>query len=140
VATQIVQAPTSADHADTFRAIASSYRSASARAARLAAAAETGPLSDLDADSLVHAADLAADCRATLTEAGRLDLIQPALSPELERAAVRYGICRDRLADLEQRTLTTVVEFDQLASAQAGLAEARDVLVKAGRLDLIGGA
>jgi hypothetical protein len=160
VATEIVQAPTSADHAgDTAPLPAAAlsalarlhaafpvvqavtvYETAAEHAAQLAARAETGHMSDLDADDLAHAEELMAGARATLHAAGRLDLIQPPLSPELERAAVRYSICRDRLTDLEQRTLTTAAEFDQLASAQDGLTAARDVLVKAGRLDLIGGA
>ncbi len=51
------------------------YESATVRAVQLAALAEAGRLSDLDADSLAHAEDMMAGARATLAAAGRLDLI-----------------------------------------------------------------
>ena len=51
------------------------YETAAAHRAQLAALAEADKLSDLDADSLAHAEDLAAGARATLAAAGRLDLI-----------------------------------------------------------------
>jgi len=51
------------------------YKSAAADRAQLAAVAESGRMSNLDADSLAHAEELMADAWATLAEAGRLDLI-----------------------------------------------------------------
>lgn len=51
------------------------YETATVRVVQLAALAESGRLSDLDADSLAHAEDLMAGARATLAKAGRLDLI-----------------------------------------------------------------
>jgi hypothetical protein len=106
VATQIVQAPTSADHAATeplspaaagavrrlelalFHSVPVSvvravtqYETAATHARELAAAAAAGTLSDLDAsdldaDSLAAAEDLMAAARTTLAAAGRLDLIE----------------------------------------------------------------
>ncbi|MEU2316578.1 hypothetical protein ACFY7X_13665 [Streptomyces althioticus] len=95
MATQIVQAPTSADHAgDTAPLPAAAlpalarlhaafpvvqavtvYETAAVHAAQLAARAESGLMSDLDADDLAHAEELMAGTRAILTKAGRLDLI-----------------------------------------------------------------
>lgn len=101
MATQIVQAPTSADHAATeplspaaagavrrlelalfhsvpvsvVRAVAQ-YETAAEHARQLAAAAAAGTLSDLDADSLADAEDLMAAAHAKLAAAGRLDLIE----------------------------------------------------------------
>jgi hypothetical protein len=51
------------------------YEVASARAAQLSAVAASGEMTDLDADSLAHAEDVAAGARAALAKAGRLDLI-----------------------------------------------------------------
>jgi hypothetical protein len=51
------------------------YETAAVYAVQLAALAEAGKLSDLDADSLAHAEDLMAAARQTLADAGRLDLI-----------------------------------------------------------------
>lgn len=51
------------------------YETASVWAVQLAARAESGTLSDLDADSLAHAEDLMAGARAVLSEAGMLHLI-----------------------------------------------------------------
>lgn len=51
------------------------YETATVHVVQLAALAESGHLSDLDADSLAHAEDLRAGARATLAAAGRLDLI-----------------------------------------------------------------
>lgn len=51
------------------------YEAASLHAVQLAARAESGGMSDLDADSLAHAEDLMAGARAVLAEAGRLDLV-----------------------------------------------------------------
>jgi hypothetical protein len=59
------------------------------------------------------------------------------LSPEIHRAVVRYGICRDTLAELDGQRIDTVPLFNELTNAQAGLAEAIDTLAAAGRLDLI---
>lgn len=94
MATEIVQAPTSAKNADTaplpstatmalarlesaFPVIqaVTVYETAAVHRAQLAALAEADKLSDLDADSLAHAEDLAAGAHATLANAGRLDLI-----------------------------------------------------------------
>jgi hypothetical protein len=54
------------------------YETAAVHAVQLAALAEVGKLSDLDADSLAHAEDLMAAARKTLADAGRLDLIEVA--------------------------------------------------------------
>jgi hypothetical protein len=51
------------------------YERAALHAVELSDLAAIGVLSDLDADSLAHAEDLMAGARATLAEAGRLDLI-----------------------------------------------------------------
>lgn len=51
------------------------FETASLHAVQLAARAESGTLSDLDADSLAHAEDLMAGARATLAAAGMLHLI-----------------------------------------------------------------
>jgi hypothetical protein len=51
------------------------YETAAVHAAQLAARAESGRMSDLDADDLAHAEELMAGARATLRAAGRLDLI-----------------------------------------------------------------
>lgn len=51
------------------------YETESLHVVQLAALAESGRLSDLDADSLVHAEDLRAGALATLAKAGRLDLV-----------------------------------------------------------------
>ena len=54
------------------------YETAAEHAVQLAALAETGKMTDLDADSLAHAEDLMAGARAALADAGRLDLIEVA--------------------------------------------------------------
>lgn len=54
------------------------YETAAVHAVQLAALAESGRMSDLDADSLAHAEELMAGARATLASAGRLDLIEVA--------------------------------------------------------------
>lgn len=51
------------------------YETAAVHVVQLAALAEAGRMSDLDADSLAHAEELMAGARATLAAAGRLDLI-----------------------------------------------------------------
>jgi len=51
------------------------YESATVRAVQLAALAEAGTLSDLDADSLAHAEELMVGMWVKLARAGRLDLI-----------------------------------------------------------------
>lgn len=51
------------------------YEVASVRAMVLAGFAETGFMSDLDADSLAHAEDLMAGSRAILADAGQLHLL-----------------------------------------------------------------
>lgn len=51
------------------------YETAAVHAVQLAGVAESGTMSDLDADSLARAEELMAGARATLAEAGRLDLI-----------------------------------------------------------------
>lgn len=60
------------------------------------------------------------------------------LSPEIRRAVTRYGICRDSLAELEQQRITTLAQFNALAAAQDGLAEAKAVLDAAGLTHLVG--
>lgn len=54
------------------------YETAAVHAADLAAVAESGTMSDLDADSLAAAEDLMDGARATLAAVGRLDLIEVA--------------------------------------------------------------
>lgn len=54
------------------------YELAGLHAAALASIAAAGRMTDLDADSLAAAEDLMAGSRATLTAAGRLDLIEAA--------------------------------------------------------------
>lgn len=51
------------------------YEAAAVQATALAGLAESGRMSDLDADSLAAAEDLMAAARKTLADAGRLDLI-----------------------------------------------------------------
>jgi hypothetical protein len=51
------------------------YETAAVHAVQLAALAEVGKMTDLDADSLAHAEDLMAGARAVLAEAGMLHLI-----------------------------------------------------------------
>ncbi|MCI3155516.1 hypothetical protein ELQ39_27985 [Streptomyces sp. GB4-14] len=94
MATEIVQAPTSADRegiaplpATASSALArlhaafpvvqavSVYETAAVHAVQLAALAESGQMSDLDADSLAHAEELKDGARDTLAAASRLDLI-----------------------------------------------------------------
>ncbi len=94
MATEIVQAPVSVDREGTapLPAAASSalarlhsafpvvqavtvYETAAVHAVQLAARAESGLMSDLDADDLAHAEELMAGAAATLASAGRLDLI-----------------------------------------------------------------
>lgn len=62
------------DHFPLIQAV-TRYETAAVHAVQLAALAEAGRMSDLDADSLAHAEELMAGARATLAEAGRLDLI-----------------------------------------------------------------
>lgn len=54
------------------------YETAAVHAADLAAVAETGRMSDLDADSLAAAEDLMAASRATLAAASQLHLVERA--------------------------------------------------------------
>ena len=55
------------------------FETAMVHVVQLAALAESGRMTDLDADSLAHAEELMAGAKATLTKAGRLDLIGGAL-------------------------------------------------------------
>ncbi|MFF8100128.1 hypothetical protein ACF07S_10190 [Streptomyces sp. NPDC016640] len=57
-----------------IRAVAQ-YETAALHAVQLAALAEAGKLTNLDADSLAAAEDIMAAARAVLAKAGRLDLI-----------------------------------------------------------------
>jgi len=52
------------------------HETAAVHAAQLAALAESGRMTDLDADSLAHAEELMAGAKAILAQAGRLDLIE----------------------------------------------------------------
>ncbi|MFC5634705.1 hypothetical protein [Streptomyces bullii] len=61
-------------HFPLIRAVAQ-YETAAEHAVQLAALAEAGRMTDLDADSLAAAEDVMAAARATLAQAGRLDLI-----------------------------------------------------------------
>lgn len=61
-------------HFPLIQAVAQ-YETAAVHAVQLAALAESGGMTDLDADSLAHAEELMAGARATLADAGRLDLI-----------------------------------------------------------------
>lgn len=60
---------------DPVAAAAAVYRKSESRANELIGIGRTGCMSDLDADDLAHHVDLMAGARATLAEAGRLDLI-----------------------------------------------------------------
>lgn len=66
--------PQQRERADLARAVAQ-YETAAKHARQLAAAAEAGTLSALDAESIANAEDLMAAARAKLSAAGRLDLI-----------------------------------------------------------------
>jgi hypothetical protein len=59
------------------------------------------------------------------------------VTPEVQRAVVRYGICRDALAELEGQRITTPAQFNALTTAQDGLNEAIAALTAAGLLHLI---
>jgi uncharacterized lipoprotein NlpE involved in copper resistance len=59
------------------------------------------------------------------------------VTPEIERAVTRYGICRDTLAELDGQRIATPAQFNALATAQDGLAEARATLAAAGQLHLV---
>jgi hypothetical protein len=59
---------------EVVRAVAV-FETAAVHAVQLAALAESGDMTDLDADSLAAAEDLMAGARATLAEAGALHLI-----------------------------------------------------------------
>jgi hypothetical protein len=59
------------------------------------------------------------------------------ITPDVHRAVVRYGICRDTLAELDGRRIDTVPLFNELKNAQAGLAEAIATLAAAGMLHLV---
>jgi hypothetical protein len=54
------------------------YEVAAVHAAQLAAVAEAGRMTDLDADSLAAAEDMMAAARATLATAGQLHLVEAA--------------------------------------------------------------
>lgn len=54
---------------------AAEYETAAVHAAQLAGLAESGRMTDLDADSLAAAEDVMAAARTVLAAAGRLDLI-----------------------------------------------------------------
>ena len=56
--------------------MAASYETAESRANELIQVAQTGRMSDMNADDLAHYVDLMAGAHATLAAAGRLDLIE----------------------------------------------------------------
>lgn len=59
------------------------------------------------------------------------------VTPEIRRAVVRYGMCRDTLAELDGKRIDTARQFDALADAQDGLSEAVATLTAAGMLHLV---
>lgn len=59
------------------------------------------------------------------------------MTPDVHRAVVRYGICRDTLAELDGQRIATTAQFNALASAQDGLTEAIATLTAAGMLHLV---
>jgi hypothetical protein len=111
------------------------YQAESVHVVQLAALAESGRLSDLQADDLAHAEDLRAGALATLAEAGALDLI--GLTAELPRSVVRYGILLARVAELTMKDRLTPAEFNGLADAQAELDRLHEQLEQAGQLRLV---
>jgi hypothetical protein len=64
-------------HFPVIRAV-TQYTTAAVHAVQLAALAESGRMTDLDADSLSAAEDLMADAHARLAEAGMLHLLNEA--------------------------------------------------------------
>lgn len=113
------------------------YETAAVHAVQLAALAEAGPLSDLDADSLAHAEDLMAGARATLASAGRLDLIDPLHAKAAEYYALAAVV--DRLSSRESHYMTSS-DWQEVYAAQEEQTRLHFELKRAGRLDLIGGA
>jgi hypothetical protein len=111
------------------------YQAESVHVVQLAALAESGRLSDLDADSLAHAEDLRAGALATLAEADALHLI--GLTAEPPRSVVRYGILLARVAELTMKDRLTPAEFNGLADAQAELDRLHEQLEQAGQLRLV---
>ena len=59
------------------------------------------------------------------------------VTPEVQRAVVRFRICSKTLAELENKRIDSVLLFNELKNAQAGIAEARAILTAAGQLHLV---
>ena len=59
------------------------------------------------------------------------------VTPEVQRAVTRYGICLARVAELMMRDHLTVAEFDGLADAQAELTRLHEQLEASGQLHLV---
>lgn len=148
MATEIVQA----------RPRATSTTATPADVAAFAAAShvrQTAPLSPKAADALAR---LESEFPEAMAEQYRIERIVAglragestvingtpvtAVSLAVAEALTRYEVASERTAELshlmDSRTLT-VAEFDVLEHAQDVMAGARDVLAKAGQLDLIGG-
>jgi hypothetical protein len=110
------------------------YETAAVHAAQLAGLAESGRMSDLDADSLATAEDLMAAARATLAAAGRLDLID---DPSLKVARYReLSATIDRLSSRESHYMAPD-DWNALHSAQEERARLHFELKRAGQMHLI---
>ena len=59
------------------------------------------------------------------------------VTPEVQRAVTRYGICLARVAELSMRDRLTAAEFDGLAEAQDELTRLHEQLEAAGQLHLV---
>lgn len=118
------------------RAVAQ-YETAAEHRAQLASLAESGRMTDLDADSLAAAEDIMTAARHVLADAGRLDLID-----DLHSKAGRYlalSALIDRLSSRESHYMTRA-DWRELYAAQEERASLYFELKRAGRLDVIGEA
>jgi hypothetical protein len=59
------------------------------------------------------------------------------VTPEVQRAVVRYGICTARFAELSMQDRLTPAEFDALAETQDELTRLHEQLEAAGQLHLV---
>lgn len=59
------------------------------------------------------------------------------VTPEVQRAVTRYGICLGRVAELMMRDRLTPAQYDALADAQGELDRLHEQLEAAGQLHLV---
>lgn len=59
------------------------------------------------------------------------------VTPEVQRAVVRYGICLETYARLSMQDRLTAAEYDLLADAQTELTQRHEELESAGMLHLV---